>query len=288
MTGLPIVWGEGGAFDPESRPAASYRVLEARFAVRPIDAIEPETLRGARLMLLAQPRVLAPEELVALDFWVRGGGRLLVLTDPQLAWPSELALGDVRRPPALPLLGPLLRRWGLRLEDGTGPAADRVETSGGVRRIAFAGPAWEHRAPPGRFVVTGADCALAGRPWLARCRIGRGEALLVADADLLHDESWLSMDTGGRLVPTADNAEAVAGWLDALAGISRRPAPAGEAPKQNPPAAPDGGDAESTRGNLLLFSALGVLLLLAAGLAILYRRLRPPTNLSTGTSTENI
>lgn len=288
MTGLPIVWGEGGAFDPQSRPAASYRVLEARFAVRPIDAIEPATLRGARLMLLAQPRLLAAEELVALDDWVRSGGRLLVLTDPRLDWPSELALGDVRRAPALPLLGPLLQRWGLRLDPvEEGPTADRVETPAGARRIAFAGPGWEHGSPPGRFVVTGPGCALGERQWLARCRIGQGVALLVADADLLHDETWLHGAADGRLVPTADNPFAVTDWLDSLAGVSR-PAAAQEAAQgKAPDAAPDEAGAESPRMNPLFAAAPAALLLLAAGLILARRRRQPPTNLSTGSSTEN-
>ena len=39
-----------------------------------------------------------------------------ILTDPVLVWPSELALSDIRRPPPVGLLGPLLTHWGLRLE----------------------------------------------------------------------------------------------------------------------------------------------------------------------------
>jgi hypothetical protein len=274
MTGLPIVWGEGGAFDPESRPAGSYRMLEREFAVRPIDAIEPGALSGARLMLLAQPRLLAPEELVELDRWVRDGGHILVLTDQHLAWPSELAFDDPRRPPALPLLGPLLRRWGVRLDEPADGAAavDRL----GTRRLAFAGADWGEAPPPGRFVVTGSGCRILERPWLARCRVGRGEALLLADADLLHDSAWLG--EGGR--PVADNPLVIAELLDSLAGNSRsRPVPTR---KSVPPAT----ERDLAPQSVLLWVGLGVLALVS-GLGFLYARSRRPTNLSTGSSTEN-
>lgn len=217
MTSLPIVWGTGGAFDPNSRPAESYRALEREFQVVPIDSIEPATLRGHRLMLLAQPRLLAPEELVALDDWVRAGGRVLVLTDPDLVAAREFPFGDTRRPPETGLLGPLLDHWGLRLEPGNRfhdlhyfPARGRQQ------RLLI-----EH---PGRFAVTGNSCRIAGRPFLASCRIGGGEALVVADADLLTDAVWApSGPPRGheRHLRLADNPLIVADWLDSLAGLSR-------------------------------------------------------------------
>ena len=116
MTALPLIWGEGGAFDPASRPQLSYKQLQREFRVRPLDVLDEAGLASGRLLLLAQPRVLAPVELVALDAWVRGGGRALILTDPLLLWPSALPIGDVRRPPAIGLLGPLLAHWGLALD----------------------------------------------------------------------------------------------------------------------------------------------------------------------------
>ena len=65
MTALPIIWGESGAFDPTSSPAESYHALRREFRVRPLDNLSRETLTG-RLLLLAETRALAPEELVAL------------------------------------------------------------------------------------------------------------------------------------------------------------------------------------------------------------------------------
>lgn len=253
MTSLPIVWGEGGAFDPASRPAESYRLLEREFDVRPIDAIEPDALRSHRLMLLAQPRLLAPEEMATLDEWVHGGGRILVLADPRLAWPSRLPLGDARRPPGATLLHPLLTHWGLRLDPGgAGPQAERI----GARRLRL--------ATPGRFTATGPACRVSPR-FLARCRIGQGEALVVADADLLADPLWTAGE--GRHLRTADNVLLVADWLDGLAGLARERRD-GEI---------DWIDPGAERGLALFLAALPIVLTLLAALA--QRRLahRPPT-----------
>ncbi|TFI57931.1 hypothetical protein E2493_12095 [Sphingomonas parva] len=209
MTALPIGWGEGGAFDPASRPAAAYRLLQEEFSVRPIDTLEPASLDG-RLLLLAQPRWLAPAELVALDEWVRAGGRALILTDPLLEWPSELPLGDVRRAPPVGLLGPLLDHWGLGI-------AGRQADAGGLedgRRLVL--------RQAGHLVTSGPACRIV-RDYRAECRIGRGVATVIADADLLRDDLWMGggADGGAREHRRADNPLILADWLDDLAGISR-------------------------------------------------------------------
>ncbi len=248
MTSLPIVWGEGGAFDPASRPAAVYRLLEREFAVQPVDAIDADTLQGRRLMLLAQPRLLAPEELARLDIWVRGGGRLLILADERLAWPSTHPPGDARRPPMASLLHPLLRHWGLTLEPGAGDAAT-VQV--GARKLNL--------AAPGRFATADEACRV-GPVWMARCRIGEGEAILVADADLLRDDLWAPAD--GRHLRVADNGLLVADWLDRLSGIERS--------RTDRAVAWIGAGAERRLG--LILAALPIVLALLAGL--LLRRLR--------------
>lgn len=248
MTSLPIVWGEGGAFDPASRPAAAYRLLDREFAVQPIDAIEPEALRGSRLMLLAQPRLLAPEELATLDLWVRGGGRILILADPRLSWSSPFPPGDARRPPAESLLHPLLRHWGLSLEPGAGGVSD--ERVGGRRlRLESAG----------RFASTDPACRVAS-PFMARCRIGQGAALLVADSDLLADRLWAPGE--GRQARLADNGLVVADWLDALAGLQRARTDADVAWI----------DPEAQRGLGLFLAAAPLVLALLAALALRRRR----------------
>ena len=254
MTGLPIVWGEGGPLDPNSRPAAAYLALRQEFAVRPLDYLDDDALGEARLMLLAQPRLLEPVELVALDRWIRRGGRLLVLTDPDLVWPTRLPLGDVRRPPPTSLLAPLLGHWGLRLE---APGQGRV-----VVEPLLDGP---HRrrltmAAPGRFVATGEDCRVGRADFTAVCRLGEGEAWLVGDADLLHDALWTAPMARGseRHARLADNPLVVAGWLDRLAGVERERA-----------AQPVRWiDPDSARMPALLLAALPILSALAAVLLL--------------------
>jgi hypothetical protein len=201
MTALPIVWGEGGAFDPQSRPAPFYTELQKRFAVQPIDAFSDPRLPEAKLLLLIQPRWLAPSELVALDAWVRRGGRALILTDPRLNWPSDLPLGDIRRPPLTGLLAPLLGHWGLKVEAG---AEGRSTVDIGGRSLAV--------EDPGHLTTTSGHCTVV-RPYRANCRIGAGSAIVIADADLVREELW----HGGA----ADNPQAVAGLLDTLASLPR-------------------------------------------------------------------
>ncbi len=250
MTGLPIVWGETGPFDPAGRPAAAYRLLQQEYAVRPLDHLDARTLSGGRLMLLAQPRMLEPTELVALDDWVRRGGRLLLLADPALRWPSRLPLGDLRRPPPASLLSPLLGHWGLRLE--TAPdrplVVDHLRARAATRRLAL--------AAPGRFAALGDRCRVGPRDFLAFCRIGAGRVLLVADADLLHDHLWAGPGGRGaeRHARQADNGLLIADWLDRLAGLDRRRA-ARPVRWLLPPV---------DRGRAVALGALPILLLLAA------------------------
>jgi len=280
MTALPMVWGEGGAFDPGSRPSETYRALEREFDVAPIDAIEPATLRGHRLMLLAQPRLLAPEELVALDEWVRGGGRVLILTDPVLAAAREYPLGDVRRPPDAGLLGPLLTHWGLELAPGN----PRIELhllpgAGGDRRLLV-----DH---PGRLAVSGTSCRTAGRGFIARCRIGRGEALVVADADLLTDDAWAPAGPPRgheRHLRLADNPLLVADWLDAVAGIERE-----RSDRLVAWVHPERGTGKAVVFGMLpgLAAMAAALLPFLLGLVGRGRAARSSTNLSTGMPTEN-
>ncbi|WP_165356465.1 hypothetical protein [Sphingosinicella sp. BN140058] len=211
MTALPIVWGEGGAFDPKSRPALAYTALKEEFTIRPIDTLDARTLSGAGLLLLAQPRWLAPHELAALDGWVRRGGRLLVLTDPQLVWPSDLPIGDVRRPPPLGLLGPLLDHWGVTLAPGAGG------------RVAVDAPGRLVLDHPGRLIAAAPACRTI-RPYWAECRLGAGHVQLIADADLLRDDLWTVPGEGGdaRHRRSADTPLVIADLLDRLAGNERR------------------------------------------------------------------
>jgi hypothetical protein len=246
MTALPLVWGEGGAFDPNSRPAALYTALQREFALRPIDALDQASLAKAPILLLIQPRWLAPEELVALDAWVRRGGRALILADARLSWHSELPLGDIRRPPPAGLLRPLLDHWGLATEPG--PRWSDTMFGNGRRLVT------EH---PGRLTARGSACRVT-HSFLAECALGQGKALVLADADLARDELWVGegADGASRHRRLSDNPLVVADLLDRLAGIER-PRALGDARWRR---------ADASLPNALLWALLPLAALTLAGL----------------------
>ena len=219
VTGLPIVRGEGDVGDMlsgKASPLQSWRWLEGHFHATPIDFVTPEALAGRGLLLLAQPRALQPRELVSIDDWVRGGGRALVLADPALHWESRYPLGDPRAPLPMSLLDPLMTRWGIRLDQG----------EAGIHKqdVVAAGRHWRVMMDAvGRFVATGADCQVEVGGTMARCNVGQGKVLLLADADLLADRLWVADGPDGAKPEyrLADNGPMLGAWLDSLAGISR-------------------------------------------------------------------
>ena len=176
LTSLPIVFPEDFTLDSAASPALE--ALRSRYDVVPISVADRESLRGGKLLLMAQPRAQPAEALVELDQWVRSGGRTLLLADPALARASERALGDALRPPlAYPDTG-LLGHWGLRLDspETIGPA--RLDAGGETIRTIS----------PGSLVATGPGCTVGESGLVARCRIGRGSATVIADADFLESE----------------------------------------------------------------------------------------------------
>ena len=172
LTALPLVWSEDFGLDQPGSPALER--LQQDYRVTPIDL--PSDLPDGALLLAAQPRALPAEELVALDKWVRAGGRMLLLADPMLEWPSELPLGDRRRAPMGYADTGLLKRWGLRLD---------APEQRGPKQAAIGGQA-VLTASPGMLVALGKGCNLAGGGLVARCRIGKGEVIVIADADILN------------------------------------------------------------------------------------------------------
>jgi hypothetical protein len=257
MTALPLVWGEGGAFDPKSRPSAMYTTLQREFDVRPIDALDEKSLAGQRIILLIQPRWLAPAELVALDTWVRRGGRALILTDPNLGWPTNLPLGDIRRPPPSGLLKPLLDHWGLATEPGPdGPVRTAFGTGGHIQLDS-----------PGRLVTQSASCRLLA-DYLATCSIGAGKAFVLADADMVRDDLWRTGAAPGGEGRPSDNAAAIADLLDML-GDSRRERRVDQIAAREAVRA-------RQRAMLWFAGALGVLTLVGGATALLRRRRGKP------------
>ena len=189
LTSLPIMFGEDFSLQQSGSPALT--ALQARYRVVPISVTDPAQLTKARMLLMAQPQAEPPEDLVALDEWVRQGGKLLLLADPMLEWPSGRPLGDRLRPPVMFMDTGLLAHWGLRLDapDERGPEPARV---GGYRITTVS---------PGQLF---GRCAISTDRIVARCQIGRGRATVIADAD------WLDVER------SASNLAALTAELDAL------------------------------------------------------------------------
>jgi hypothetical protein len=155
LTSLPLVFGENLSLEGNGSPALAR--LEQRYKVMPIAVADAASLKGQRLLLMAQPRAQPAEALVELDQWVRDGGHVLLLADPRLDWPSERPLGDVLRPPPMFADTGLLGHWGLKL------------------------------SAPGTLESSGA-CRIGRDGLVAHCRIGKGQAVVIADADFLNVE----------------------------------------------------------------------------------------------------
>ncbi|MBD3773586.1 MAG: hypothetical protein IE921_08390 [Rhodobacteraceae bacterium] len=195
LTSLPIYWPESGNMGellagdaPLPWPRA---VLERRYRLEPLDVLAASDGGESRLgpfryLILAQPRALTPAENVALDDWVRGGGRLLLFADPLLVAESRYPLGDPRAPQGAVLLSPILARWGLELRfDEAQPQGTRTQ------RLSLAPPVDTPVNMAGHFVLQPgfpndtARCKLADAGLLARCSVGQGAVLVLADAQLL-------------------------------------------------------------------------------------------------------
>jgi hypothetical protein len=170
LTSLPLVFGEDFSLRGSGSPALS--ALETRYRVLPISVADPDELAKGRLLLMAHPLAQPAEDLVALDHWVRSGGGLLLLADPMLEWPSKRPLGDPLRPPPAFMDTGLLAHWGLRL-DAPGERGPKVEKLGGYDVLAVS---------PG---LLSGRCRIDSDRLAADCRIGKGRAIFVADADLL-------------------------------------------------------------------------------------------------------
>jgi len=174
LTSLPLVFGESFGLESGGSPALTR--LEQRYHVLPIGVADAASLQGQRLLLMAHPRAQPAEVLVELDQWVRRGGRVLLLADPRLDWPSERPLGDkLRAPPAFADTG-LLGHWGLRLS-GPNPQGPASIGNGELTVLA---------SSPGK--LESRSCAIVGHGFVAHCRIGRGKATVIADADFLNAE----------------------------------------------------------------------------------------------------
>lgn len=193
FTSLPILWNEeadvAAILKSTDEPHWARAVLSARGEIAALDTLAAPGGAGplARIdrLVVAQPRPLSPDENVALDAWVRKGGRLLLLADPALTAESHFAVGDPRRPQAVVLISPILRRWGLELQfDEAQAYFERTVDAGGIAVPVNL---------PGRFAVRrAAACAAQADGLVATCRIGKGRVTALADAAVLDRD-----DAGG-------------------------------------------------------------------------------------------
>jgi hypothetical protein len=202
MTTLPLLWAEGNlttALDPNTKPSATYERLARRYEIDLVDNLDGLKSAKTQVLMLAQVRALAPAELVQLDNWVRGGGRLLVFADPALAWESSYPLGDKRRPLFTSLLTPLFAHWGIDLVlPMDSSKADEIHKIGTFSVRMPTPGAWQKRA-----ISEGVLCSITPDYILADCKVGKGRAILVADADLLDASQWQA--TGVRALTGADD-----------------------------------------------------------------------------------
>lgn len=184
-TSLPLLWAESGDIRGQLAQQAPAHwapgLLDEKGQVVPLDTLADAEgrvpLPQDGLLILAQPQALTPQENVALDAWVRGGGRLLLFADPMLTSHSAFPLGDPRRPQAIAMLSPILRHWGLELEfDADQPSGERLAN------------AYEAQLPvdlPGRFRIAPAtQCRPEADALVVECKIGEGRMIAIADAAL--------------------------------------------------------------------------------------------------------
>lgn len=197
MSSIALAMGEGDIAEVvvgKSGADPLYVRLTQKFDLQPIDDLRRIDALAPRALLLIQPRALGPQENVALDAWVRGGGRLILLTDPMLHRDSRYPKGDNRAPLYTSLASPLLNHWGVELTlplDEAKPVVTRT-----VDKFTF------DAATPGAFVYkdeasrSTAPCRIKADGLLAQCDLGEGRAVLIADVDFIDPRFW---DSGGLL-----------------------------------------------------------------------------------------
>ena len=193
MTSLPIIWGEAASVESvlsdQSSPAPIYQYWRDYYETEAVDSFERLVGSDTDIVILAQAPAMDPADIAVLDEWIRAGGRAIILTDPMLVWPSDLPIRDGARPLAIGLLSPLLDHWGIELlaPDEHDEGSFNIKTgkhiipTAGVGNFAFLPSEGDANA----------KCMLSTSNVIARCELGKGKVVLVADADFLHEGLWL-------------------------------------------------------------------------------------------------
>jgi hypothetical protein len=215
MSSISLQWGEAD-FDVVAKGEAQPDPLVPRLAqsgqLQFVDSVARLQAAKPDVAILIQPRALSPDELVRLDSWVQAGGRLLLFADPALQWPSSLPLGDPGRPLFTSMLSPVLAHWGLELALPMDATEELVELRFRDLHLAMVSPGiWQAVRPSD----TNGNCRIDADSRLAECRPGKGQVVLIADADMLHQEIW--QPSLGR----NDNMRLVERTIDALADGQR-------------------------------------------------------------------
>lgn len=215
LTGLPLVKWADSASSFAAREDASVVALRTMLA-KPlvlVDGLAAGSLTDTDRLLLAHPYALPPAALVEVDRFVRAGGRAIILADGLSGWPPPHRFGDPRNPPITSLLTPLFDYWKIGLaapvSGSTAAGVVRVDDAGFMLTLHSAGHF--DRLPPG---CRGAGALADRRPTVAYCQIGRGTAVLVADADLLFAPLWQSNPGWARHLRRSDNIEWLARMLN--------------------------------------------------------------------------
>ncbi|QFT77060.1 hypothetical protein [Erythrobacter sp. THAF29] len=190
---LPLYWPLGvdipELLSDEAPVPWQRRVLEQEYdlvllgTLSPIEegltGAETDPLRDIDRLAVIQPRGLAPADNVALDNWVREGGKLLLVLDPLLTGEYEVPLGSPQRPVDSALIPPIVARWGLEVsvEDHDSFENGFYEVPVGRSRLVVGHPGAIAVADP-----NAADCGILARGVMARCKVGEGQVVLLADA----------------------------------------------------------------------------------------------------------
>ena len=194
FSSLPIARAERLSIEDQLKDGApahwAARLLSDRGEWRAVDWLGTrddgyDALAGIDLLVMAQPRPLAPEENVALDRFVRDGGTVLLFADPDLTQESAYSLGDPRRPAHTVLLSPILSRWGIELERDDRDEATDVAWNGVTLPLAEAG---RFRLKPDAGEFAG-QCDLEADARIVSCTIGKGRLLAMADAALVEPDT---------------------------------------------------------------------------------------------------
>lgn len=196
VTSLPLYWPDGIEFDALTQGEVELpwvrQKLEERYELLPLDtlttgdegAVSPQ-LAQLQYLAVIQPRGLSPADNVALDRWVSDGGHLLLALDPMLMGHYAYSVFDPRHPVSSALIPPVVTRWGLAVTfDDTQPLAPRVVDIGGTEiPLVMAGELSLLDDGTG-------ECELRAEAALAVCEIGKGRAVLLADATAFeaHDD----------------------------------------------------------------------------------------------------